>query len=102
MIPEHLKLFLIIISARRSELRCLFISFSGGGRGGGSGGGMFGGGGGGGFGNLPPIHINLICGDGQNYESQTGHAVFMRGLPFRADEDAVREVGSTTAVEDYV
>ena len=43
---------------------------------------MFGGGGGG-FGG----------GDGQNYESQTGHAVFMRGLPFRADEDAVREVG---------
>ncbi len=51
---------------------------------GGFGGGRGGGGGGGGFGG----------GDGQGYISETGHAVFMRGLPFRADEDKIREVSS--------
>ncbi|XP_072051255.1 heterogeneous nuclear ribonucleoprotein F-like isoform X2 [Amphiura filiformis] len=44
-------------------------------------GGGRGGGGGGGFGG----------GDGQDFVSETGHAVFMRGLPFRADDDAIRE-----------
>ena len=51
---------------------------------------MFGGSGGGGGGG----------GDGQNYVSSTGHSVFMRGLPFRADEDAVKEVGISRKTAD--
>ena len=43
-------------------------------------GGRFGGGGGGGKGGA------------DNYESQTGHSVHMRGLPFQASEDDIMEV----------
>ena len=62
---------------------------SGGGGGGGMGrGGRFGSTGGGGGGK---------SGSGaDNYESQTGHSVHMRGLPFQASEDDIMEVIAPT------